>query len=63
VLIGRTVGKRQRKVLGIKLPGAGGGDLSAVARGVSDAGKQIGKLASEVNAARLKAEEVGKALR
>jgi hypothetical protein len=61
ILIGRNTGKRQRKVLGVKLPSQTG--LSEVASGISDAGKQFGKLAGEVRVAREKAEEIGKALR
>jgi hypothetical protein len=63
ILIGRTVGKRPpRKVLGVKVPGQQHG-LSDVASGISEAGKQFGKLAGEVRTAREKAEEIGKALR
>jgi hypothetical protein len=61
VLLGRNVSKRQRKILGVKLPGQQP-NFSDVARGVSEAGKQLGKLAGEVRAARQKAEEIGKVL-
>ena len=61
VLLGRTVASRPRKILGVKVPRRQG-SFSDVARGVNDAGKQFGKLASEVRAARKKAEEIGKAL-
>ena len=37
-------------------------DFSDVARSISDAGKQFGKLAGEVRAARQKAEQIGKVL-
>ena len=62
VLLGRTVASRPRKILGVKVPRRRQGSFSDVARGVNDAGKQFGKLASEVRAAREKAEEIGKAL-
>jgi hypothetical protein len=63
ILIGRTVGTRQRKILGLTVPGQKNGHgLSQVASGISEAGKQFGKLAGEVRAAREKAEEIGKAL-
>src|SRR5437763_3438130 len=61
VLLGRTIASRPRKILGIKLPRQQA-NFSDVARGMGDAGKQFGKLAREVRAARQKAEEVGKAL-
>lgn len=61
ILLGRTVAKRPRKVLGVKLPQRQNG-FADVARSVSAAGKQFGKLASEVRVAREKAEEIGKAL-
>jgi len=61
VLLGRSVAKRPKKVLGVKVPGQQP-NFSDVARGVREAGKQFGKLAGEVRAAREKAEEIGKAL-
>src|SRR5438105_712704 len=61
VLLGRTIASRPRKVLGVKVPRKQAG-FSEIARGVSDAGKQLGKLATEVRAARQKAEEIGKVL-
>ena len=51
VLLSRIIGKQPRKVLGIKLPGQDG-NFSDVARAIKDAGKQMGKLAGEVRAAR-----------
>jgi hypothetical protein len=56
VLLGRGL-KRQRKVLGIPVPGADG-----LSKQVREAGKQFGKLAKEVRMTREKAEEVGKAI-
>jgi hypothetical protein len=61
VLLGRTIGSRPRKILGVKVPRKQT-NFSDVARGVNEAGKQFGKLAGEVRAARQKAEEIGKAL-
>jgi hypothetical protein len=61
VVLGRTIANRPRKVLGIKLPRRQA-DFSEVARSISDAGKQLGKLAGEVRAARQKAEQIGKVL-
>jgi hypothetical protein len=61
VLLGRTVANRPRKILGVKVPRRQT-NLSDVAKGVNEAGKQFGKLAGEVRAARQKAEEIGKAL-
>lgn len=60
ILLGRR-GARQRKVLGIPVPGQGDG-LEKLGKGVAEAGRQFGRLASEVQSARKKAEEIGKAL-
>jgi hypothetical protein len=51
----------KRKVLGVSVPGTGGG-LDGFARQVGEAGKQLGKLAAEVRETREKAQQVGKAL-
>jgi len=61
VILGRNVLKRPRKVLGVPIPGTRAG-LSDVVKQVSDAGKQFGKLASEVRTAREKAEQIGEIL-
>ena len=61
VVLGRTKLHRPRKVLGIKLPAKRDG-MESLAKNVGEAGKQFGKLAGEVRAARQKAESVGKAL-
>jgi hypothetical protein len=61
VLLGATVVKRPKKVLGIKVP-RHQVDFSQVVRSVNAAGKQFGALAGEVRSARQKAEEIGKAL-
>jgi hypothetical protein len=57
----KKLGGRKRRVLGIPVPGTGGG-LNGFTRQVGEAGKQLGKLATEVREAREKAEQVGKAL-
>jgi hypothetical protein len=59
---GMAVARRRRvKVLGIPLPGTRNG-LTGISKEIGKAGKQLGKLASEVRATREKAGEVGKAL-
>jgi hypothetical protein len=57
VVLGRHGLKRRRKVLGIPVPHTNG-----LSKQIGEAGKQLGKLASEVRATREKAEEVGKAI-
>jgi hypothetical protein len=57
VVLGRHGLKRRRKVLGIPIPHTNG-----LSKQIGEAGKQLGKLASEVRATREKAEEVGKAI-
>ncbi len=49
-----------RKVMGIRLPSTG--DVGQLSKQVGEAGKQLGRLASEVNAARAQAQKIGKAL-
>jgi hypothetical protein len=61
ILLGRSINGRSHRVLGVKLPRKQT-DFSDVAHAVSATGKQFGKLASEVRAARQKAEEIGKVL-
>lgn len=58
VVIGRQT-RKPRKVLGIKVPSAPRHDL---AKSLTEAGKQLGRIANEVRVAREKAEQVGKAL-
>jgi hypothetical protein len=67
-VIGTRLGKKPKRVLGIPVPGTGGG-LDGLAKQVGKAGKQfmkagkqVGELTDEVRAAREKAEEVGKAI-
>lgn len=68
VVLGTRLGGKPKRVLGVKVPGTGGG-LDGVAKQVKKAGKQLGKtskqvaeLTDEVRAARKKAEDVGKAI-
>jgi hypothetical protein len=62
VLVGRRRRGRQRKVLGVSIPGTGGGGVDALAKSIGEAGKQLSKLADEVRTGREKAEQIGKAL-
>ena len=61
VVLGRTALQRNRKVLGIPVPGMKV-DLSDMSKQIGEAGRQFGKLASEVRAAREKAEKISKAI-
>jgi hypothetical protein len=59
ILLGRR-GKSGRKVFGIDVPDKI--DFSGVSQQIGEAGRQFGKLASEVRTMREKAEQVGKIL-
>ena len=61
VILDRRGLKRRRKVLGIPLPRSRDG-LDGLSKQIGEAGKQFGKLASEVRTTRQKAEEAGKAI-
>lgn len=61
VLLGRTALQRNRKFLGIPVPGVKV-DLSDVGKQIGEAGRQFGRLANEVQTARKKAEKISKAL-
>jgi hypothetical protein len=61
IVLARTKLRQQRKVLGVPLPGPKG-DLSELTKQVGEAGRQFGKLASEVRAAREKAEQISRAI-
>ena len=68
VVLGTRLGRKPKKVLGVKVPGSGSG-LTGVAKQVKKAGKQLGKtskqigeLTDEVRSARKKAEELGRAI-
>lgn len=60
VLLGRTAAQRDRKVLGVPVPEKI--DLGGIGQQIGDAGKQFGKLASEVRTVREKAEQIAKIL-
>ena len=67
-IVGSKLGKKPKKVLGMKLPGTGGGGIDGLTKQVvkaskefNKAGKQIGELAEEVRTVRKKAEKVGDA--
>lgn len=60
VLLGRTAAQRDRKVLGVPVPEKI--DLGGIGQQIGDAGKQFGKLASEVRSVREKAEQIAKIL-
>jgi hypothetical protein len=61
VVLGRTALQRNRKILGIPLPGSKV-PLSDVSKQIGEAGRQFGKLAGEVRAAREKAEKISRAI-
>lgn len=60
VLLGRNARQRTKKVLGIPIPI--NVDFGDVTTQIGQAGKQLGKLASEVQAVREKAEQIGRAV-
>jgi len=60
VLLGRTALQRRGKVLGMSLPTKV--DLSGVSHQIGEAGRQFGRLATEVRSVREKAEQIGKLL-
>jgi hypothetical protein len=60
VLLGRTALQRNRKLLGLQLPTKV--DFTGVGQQLGEAGRQFGKLASEVRTMREKAEQIGRAL-
>jgi hypothetical protein len=61
VVLGRTALQRHKKFLGIPLPGTKV-DLSDMSKQIGEAGRQFGKLAGEVRAAREKAEKISRAI-
>jgi hypothetical protein len=60
-VLGKRLGGRPKKVLGLPIPGTRGG-LNGLAKEVGKAGKQVGRLAEEVQTIRKKAEKVGDVL-
>jgi hypothetical protein len=61
VVLGRTALQRNKKVLGIPMPSKKL-DLAGVSKQIGEAGRQFGKLASEVRTAREKAEKISRAI-
>jgi hypothetical protein len=61
VLLGRTALQKNRKFLGIPVPGVKV-DLADVSKQIGEAGRQFGRLAKEVKTAREKAEKIGRAV-
>lgn len=62
IVLARTKLRNQRKLLGVPLPGRKKMDLSDLSKQVGEAGRQFGNLATEVRAAREKAEQISRAL-
>jgi len=64
VLLGRTALQRNKKILGVTVPGVKVKkvDVSNMTKTISEAGRQFGKLAGEVKSAREKAEKISRAL-
>jgi hypothetical protein len=60
-VLGSRMGRRPKRVLGVKVPGTGGGGLDGLAKEISRAGRHFGELAEEVRTVRKKAEKVGDA--
>jgi hypothetical protein len=61
VLLGRNASQRNPELFGFRLPNVKI-DFSDVGKQIGEAGRQLGKLASEIQAAREKAEKIGKAI-
>jgi hypothetical protein len=67
-VLGTRLAKKPKKVLGVRVPGSGRGmddvvkQVGKASKQFKKAGKQVGELASEVQAARKKAEDLGKAI-
>jgi hypothetical protein len=59
VLLGRSGRQKNRKLLGLEFPTKV--DLTGVGQQLGEAGRQLGKLASEVRSVREKAEQIGRA--
>jgi hypothetical protein len=67
-VLGSKLGRKPKRVLGVKVPGTGSG-LDGLVKQVGKAGKQfqkankqLGQLTDEVRTAREKAEQVGKVI-
>ena len=68
VVLGSKFARKPKRVLGVKVPGTGGG-IDGLSKQIGKAGKQftraskqLGELTDEVRAAREKAEQVGKVI-
>ena len=67
-VLGSKLVKKPKKVLGMKLPGSGGGidglvkEVGKAGKQFQKAGKQFGELADEVRTVRKKAEKVSDAI-
>jgi hypothetical protein len=61
VVLARTKLQRNRKILGVPVPGVKV-DLSNMSKSIGEAGRQFGHLAREVQAAREKAEKLSRAI-
>ena len=61
VVLGSRFARKPKRVLGVKVPGTGGG-LDGFAKQLKRASKQLGELTDEVRTAREKAEQVGKVI-
>ena len=57
-MLGSKLGRKPKRVLGVKVPGTGSG-VDGLAKQVGKAGKQLARLTDEVRTAREKAEQVG----
>jgi hypothetical protein len=63
VLLGRMVLQRNRKLLGIPVPGkVAVNGVSGMTQQIGEAGRQLGKLASEVRSVREKVEQIGRVI-
>ena len=60
VALGRSTARRDRKIFGVPVPEKI--DLGGVGQQIGDAGRQFGKLATEIKTVREKAEQVGRIL-
>jgi len=64
-VLGTRLGKKPKRVFGVRLPGSGR-DLHDVVKQAGKqfkkASRQVGQLTSEVQAARKKAEEIGRVI-
>ncbi len=61
VLLGRTALQRDKKVLGMRIPDVKI-DMGGVSKQIGEAGRQLGRLAREMQIAREKAEKVSRAI-